>query len=153
MHRLARSLYQASSQSRLELLLAQMQGFTTPCIQECWLSDVLPGAEPAMLLYSLLLHSSSLVMPLAAYKPRSCFPVTPGEEGTRWTADDPAELGWQETVCLHFPLQCMGQAILPRPCQVRNLSWMGNPRASHRQWVMFAPPPRAHGCVQEDWLY
>ncbi|XP_050785802.1 methanethiol oxidase-like isoform X6 [Gopherus flavomarginatus] len=42
-----------------------------------------------------------------------------GEEGARWTTDDPAELGWQEIICLHFPLQWMGQAILPRPCQGR----------------------------------
>ncbi|KAM6365383.1 methanethiol oxidase isoform 1-T1 [Pluvialis apricaria] len=56
---------------------------------------------------------------------RAAEPARPllhqGEEGAGGTPDDPAQLGREETVRHHVPLQRLGQAVLPRPHQVRKL--------------------------------
>ena len=44
------------------------------------------------------------------------------KEGGGRTPDDTAVSGWQEALCHHLPLQCMGQPVLPQPCQVRGIS-------------------------------
>lgn len=44
-----------------------------------------------------------------------------GEEGAGRTSDDPAQLGREEIVRQHLPLQRVGQAVLPGSCQVRKL--------------------------------
>ncbi|XP_074896798.1 methanethiol oxidase-like isoform X1 [Buteo buteo] len=54
--------------------------------------------------------------PLAAC-PLLC--LLPGEEGAGGTPNDPAQLGREEAVCHHVPLQRLGQAVLPQPHQGR----------------------------------
>lgn len=44
-----------------------------------------------------------------------------GEEGARWTSNASAEFGWEEIICHQLSLQWMGQAVLPRSSQVREL--------------------------------
>lgn len=44
-----------------------------------------------------------------------------GEENSRKSTDASVEFGWEEAVCYHLSVQCLGQAVLPRDDQVRSL--------------------------------
>jgi len=46
------------------------------------------------------------------------FLSSSGKASTGRSSDASAELGWTTTVCHHFFIQCLGQAVLPWPCQV-----------------------------------
>lgn len=84
-----------------------------------------PDTPLSILKYPLLLFSVAFLV-FSLILSASFSAAISGEEGAGWTSDDPAQLGWEEVVRQHLPLQRLGQAVLPGSCQVRNL------------WVVFA---------------